>query len=96
MGLGRGGSPYEYVRLGMTDSEAAERQYEALEILLGIWGADEDYAHEGKCFKFPAVYTVPRPLSPHPPSGSPPGRRTRSASALSMDWASRPRPSGSP
>jgi alkanesulfonate monooxygenase SsuD/methylene tetrahydromethanopterin reductase-like flavin-dependent oxidoreductase (luciferase family) len=68
VGLGRGGSPYEYVRLGMTDSEAAERQYEALEILLGIWGADEDYAHEGKCFKFPAVYTVPRPLqSPHPP-----------------------------
>ena len=68
VGLGRGGSPYEYVRLGMTDSEAAERQYETLEILLGIWQADEDYAYEGKCYRFPAVYTVPRPLqNPHPP-----------------------------
>jgi alkanesulfonate monooxygenase SsuD/methylene tetrahydromethanopterin reductase-like flavin-dependent oxidoreductase (luciferase family) len=68
VGLGRGGSPYEYVRLGMTDSEAAERQYEALEILLGIWQKDEDFAYEGKCYKFPAVYTVPRPLqTPHPP-----------------------------
>ena len=68
VGLGRGGSPYEYVRLEMTDSEAAERQRETLEILLGIWAKDEDYSYEGKCYKFPAVYTVPRPLqSPHPP-----------------------------
>jgi alkanesulfonate monooxygenase SsuD/methylene tetrahydromethanopterin reductase-like flavin-dependent oxidoreductase (luciferase family) len=68
IGLGRGGSPYEYARLGMTDSDAAERQRETLEILLGIWQKDDEYSYDGRCYKFPAVYTVPRPRqTPHPP-----------------------------
>src|SRR5262249_58273290 len=33
----RGASKFEYGRLGLTDVEAAERQREALEILLGVW-----------------------------------------------------------
>src|SRR5262245_58443302 len=44
----RGASPFEYARLGVTDTEASERQRESLEILLGVWKADDDFAYEGK------------------------------------------------
>src|SRR5262249_5292352 len=63
----RGASPYEYARLGMTDTEASARQREALEVLLGVWKADDDFAYEGKYYKFPPVYVVPRPLQQPPP-----------------------------
>jgi alkanesulfonate monooxygenase SsuD/methylene tetrahydromethanopterin reductase-like flavin-dependent oxidoreductase (luciferase family) len=68
IGFARGASKFEYARLALTDVEAAERQREALEILLGVWGADEPYAYEGRFYQFPSVYVVPRPLQePHPP-----------------------------
>jgi alkanesulfonate monooxygenase SsuD/methylene tetrahydromethanopterin reductase-like flavin-dependent oxidoreductase (luciferase family) len=68
IGFARGASKFEYGRLGLTDVEAADRQREALEILLGVWQADEQFAYEGRYYRFPSVYVVPRPLQqPHPP-----------------------------
>ncbi len=68
IGFGRGASKYEYQRLGMTEVEATDRQRECLEVLLGLWHADEDFAYEGRYYRFDSVYPVPRPLQqPHPP-----------------------------
>jgi alkanesulfonate monooxygenase SsuD/methylene tetrahydromethanopterin reductase-like flavin-dependent oxidoreductase (luciferase family) len=68
IGFARGASKFEYARLGLTDVEAAERQREALEILLGVWRTDDHFAYEGQYYRFPPVYVVPRPLQqPHPP-----------------------------
>jgi alkanesulfonate monooxygenase SsuD/methylene tetrahydromethanopterin reductase-like flavin-dependent oxidoreductase (luciferase family) len=68
VGFARGASKFEYARLALTDIEAAERQREALEILLGVWQVDDHFAYEGQYYRFPPVYVVPRPLQqPHPP-----------------------------
>src|SRR5262245_18927565 len=68
IGFARGASPYEYARLGLTEALAAERTRESVEVLLGIWGHDEEYGHDGKHFAFPPTYVVPRPYQqPHPP-----------------------------
>jgi alkanesulfonate monooxygenase SsuD/methylene tetrahydromethanopterin reductase-like flavin-dependent oxidoreductase (luciferase family) len=68
VGFARGSSRYEYVRLGLTDAEAADRQREALDVLLGVWQADEDFEYQGRYYSFPPAYVVPRPLQePHPP-----------------------------
>src|SRR5437867_3900287 len=68
-GFARGSYVYEYQRLGIqTEIEAGERQRECLEVLLGVWEKDQDFAYEGKYYRFPPVYPVPRPYQePHPP-----------------------------
>lgn len=58
IGFGRGGFKYEYSRLGTQEAEAAGRQQEALEIILGVWG-QPDYSYQGKYFQFEPVTVVP-------------------------------------
>src|SRR5215469_7792452 len=68
IGFARGASLYEYDRLGVTDVQAVGRTSECLEILLGIWKKDADYAFRGRHYEFGPTYIVPRPLQqPHPP-----------------------------
>jgi alkanesulfonate monooxygenase SsuD/methylene tetrahydromethanopterin reductase-like flavin-dependent oxidoreductase (luciferase family) len=68
VGFARGASLYEYDRLGVTDVQAVGRTSECLEILLGLWKEDADYAFRGRHYEFGATYIVPRPLQqPHPP-----------------------------
>jgi flavin-dependent trigonelline monooxygenase, oxygenase component len=69
VGFARGSYLYEYQRLGIqTEIEAGERQRECLEVLLGVWEKDDDFAYQGQYYKFPSVYPVPRPYQePHPP-----------------------------
>jgi flavin-dependent trigonelline monooxygenase, oxygenase component len=68
VGLARGSSLYEYQRLGVTEAQAADRLRESLDILLGLWSADEEFQYKGSQFEFPPTYIVPRPLQqPHPP-----------------------------
>jgi alkanesulfonate monooxygenase SsuD/methylene tetrahydromethanopterin reductase-like flavin-dependent oxidoreductase (luciferase family) len=68
IGLARGASLYEYDRLGVTDVQAVGRTSECLEILLGIWKEDANYAFRGNHYEFGPTYVVPRPQQqPHPP-----------------------------
>jgi alkanesulfonate monooxygenase SsuD/methylene tetrahydromethanopterin reductase-like flavin-dependent oxidoreductase (luciferase family) len=69
VGFARGASLYEAERMGIRGHlEAAERQQETLDILLGAWRRDEDFGFEGKYYSFPPVYPLPRPYQqPHPP-----------------------------
>jgi flavin-dependent trigonelline monooxygenase, oxygenase component len=68
IGFGRGGFKYEYSRLSTEEAEAAGRQQEALEIILGVWG-QPDYAYRGKYFQFDPVTAVPSPYQkPCPPT----------------------------
>lgn len=69
VGFARGASLYEAERIGLKSHlEAAERQQESLDILLGAWGQDEDFGFQGQYYSFPPVWLLPRPLQqPHPP-----------------------------
>ena len=69
VGFARGASLYEAERIGIKNHlEAAKRQQESLDILLGAWGQDEDFAFQGQYYSFPPVWLLPRPLQePHPP-----------------------------
>jgi alkanesulfonate monooxygenase SsuD/methylene tetrahydromethanopterin reductase-like flavin-dependent oxidoreductase (luciferase family) len=68
IGFARGASLYEYDRLGVTDVQAVGRTSECLEILLGIWKQDDDFAFSGRDNEFGPTYVVPRPLQePRPP-----------------------------
>jgi alkanesulfonate monooxygenase SsuD/methylene tetrahydromethanopterin reductase-like flavin-dependent oxidoreductase (luciferase family) len=68
VGFGRGGFKYEYSRLATREAEAAARQQEALEIILGVWG-QSDYAYRGTYFEFGPVTAVPRCFQqPCPPT----------------------------
>lgn len=58
IGFGRGGFKYEYARLATEEAEAAGRQQEALEIILGVWG-QPNYSYRGKYFQFDPVTAVP-------------------------------------
>ena len=69
VGFARGASLYEAERIGIKSHlEAAQRQQESLDILLGAWGQDQDFGFEGQYYSFPPVWLLPRPLQqPHPP-----------------------------
>jgi flavin-dependent trigonelline monooxygenase, oxygenase component len=58
IGFGRGGFKYEYSRLGTKEPEAAARQQEALEVILGVWG-QPDYSYHGQYVRFDPVTVVP-------------------------------------
>jgi alkanesulfonate monooxygenase SsuD/methylene tetrahydromethanopterin reductase-like flavin-dependent oxidoreductase (luciferase family) len=69
VGFARGASLYEAERIGIKSHlEAAQRQQESLDILLGAWGQEEDFGFQGQYYSFPPVWLLPRPLQqPHPP-----------------------------
>src|SRR5215469_4056575 len=56
VGFARGASIYEYDRLGLTDVRAADRLRESLDILLGVWEADEEFQYKGTEFAFSPAY----------------------------------------
>jgi alkanesulfonate monooxygenase SsuD/methylene tetrahydromethanopterin reductase-like flavin-dependent oxidoreductase (luciferase family) len=91
VGFARGASLYEAERIGLKSHlEAAQRQQESLDILLGAWGQDEDFAFQGQYYSFPPVWLLPRPLQqPHPPSGSRDARPIPCGTASSAAWAYR-------
>jgi alkanesulfonate monooxygenase SsuD/methylene tetrahydromethanopterin reductase-like flavin-dependent oxidoreductase (luciferase family) len=67
VGIGRGYQPHEFTGLGVDVADSREQFNEAMEILLGAW-TKEDFAYDGKFWKFPALTVLPRPLQqPHPP-----------------------------
>jgi alkanesulfonate monooxygenase SsuD/methylene tetrahydromethanopterin reductase-like flavin-dependent oxidoreductase (luciferase family) len=67
-GTGRGASPVEYQVYGVPIEKSREMWEECLDVVLAAWKAPDNFAHEGKYYKFPAVSIYPRPLQqPHPP-----------------------------
>lgn len=67
IGVGRGAYPYEFARYGIPFDEGRARTQESLEIILRAWKED-DVAHTGRFYQFPATTVLPRPLQqPHPP-----------------------------
>jgi len=66
-GVGRGGGPYDYTRLGIPHDDLQERLHEEIEIILKAWSG-ERFTHEGRFYKFPDVTVWPRPEQrPRPP-----------------------------
>lgn len=67
LGVARGANKYEFDRLGLDIRESREMSEEALDILLKAF-TEEDFAWEGRYWRFAPVTTMPRPLQrPHPP-----------------------------
>ncbi|MBB2912327.1 alkanesulfonate monooxygenase SsuD/methylene tetrahydromethanopterin reductase-like flavin-dependent oxidoreductase (luciferase family) [Streptosporangium becharense] len=68
LGIGRGYQSFEFQGFGVELAEARDRFDEALEVVLGLWGAGA-FRHEGKFYRTgTGVELVPRPLqSPFPP-----------------------------
>ena len=69
-GTGRSTSRLELEGFGIMPNETRERWEEGLNIVSRIWQTprDEKFSWEGKYFKIPPRYVVPRPLQkPHPP-----------------------------
>ena len=67
IGVGRGAYPYEFARYDLPFDEGRARTQECLEIMLRAWRED-DVAHVGRFYQFPAATVLPRPLQrPHPP-----------------------------
>lgn len=67
LGVGVGWSPHEYAAYGAKTSERGARMEEALSILRRVW-SEEDVAHDGRFWSFPALTVHPRPIQqPHPP-----------------------------
>lgn len=61
VGFARGGSIYEFDRMGLTQQETVERNYESMQVLLGLL-RNEEFEHHGKYWSFPPTTTIPRPL----------------------------------
>lgn len=76
-GIGLGGIPTDMKLMGLDPSQARDRAAEALEVILGLWQADENgFSHHGKHFTVDAPALDPtterglhmKPLQlPHPP-----------------------------
>lgn len=67
LGVGMGWSPHEYSAYGASTGERGARMEEALTILRRVWG-EEEVAHEGRFWSFPALSLHPRPIQrPRPP-----------------------------
>ena len=66
-GAGRGGGPYDYIRMAMPHDDLQARLQEQIEIIRKAWSG-EILAHEGRFYKFSEVIVWPRPQQrPHPP-----------------------------
>lgn len=67
LGVGVGWSPHEYEAYGASTRERGARIEEALTILRRVW-TEEEVAHRGRFWSFPALTVHPRPIqAPHPP-----------------------------
>jgi len=75
-GIGLGGIPTDMAAMGLDPATARDRAAEALEIILGLWQADDGYSHHGEFFDIEAPPLDPvterglhmKPLQrPHPP-----------------------------
>ncbi|GAA2901530.1 LLM class flavin-dependent oxidoreductase [Streptosporangium fragile] len=68
LGIGRGYQSFEFEGFGVDLAEARDRFNEALEVVLGLWGAGP-FRHEGKFYRTGTeVELAPRPLqTPYPP-----------------------------
>lgn len=60
IGFARGSSEYEVNRYGFSSIEAAERTRECVDAVMGLL-ANENFAFEGKYWRFPETTIVPRP-----------------------------------
>lgn len=70
LGVGRGASPYQAERYGMTMDDATSRRYfeEHLKIMTQHWAnPEEDLAYDGEFFQYPGTTVLPAPVQrPHP------------------------------
>jgi len=75
-GIGLGGIPTDMKLMGLDPSTARGRAAEALEVILGLWQAEEGFEHHGEFFNIDAPVLDPvterglhmKPLQrPHPP-----------------------------
>src|SRR5262249_53342265 len=66
IGVGRGAYPYEFARYDIPFAEGRDRTQECLEIMVRAWRED-DVAHAGRFFNFPAATALPRPSQRPPP-----------------------------
>ena len=66
IGFARGASDYEVKRFEFSRIEAAERTRECVEAVIGLL-TTENFAFEGKFWRFPPTTSIPRPFQkPHP------------------------------
>lgn len=66
IGVARGGSRYNWDRLGLDADHAREIYEEALDIVKRVW-VEDDVSYDGRFFSFPPTTIVPKPLTkPHP------------------------------
>jgi alkanesulfonate monooxygenase SsuD/methylene tetrahydromethanopterin reductase-like flavin-dependent oxidoreductase (luciferase family) len=67
LGVARGANNYEFTRMGVDMKKSREMYEEGLDVILGAL-TTEDFAWDGKHYKFPKLTTMPRPYTkPHPP-----------------------------
>lgn len=66
IGVARGGSRYQWDRVGVNPADARAIYEESLEIIRRVW-VEDDVTFEGKFFSFPPTTIVPKPATkPHP------------------------------
>jgi len=66
IGVARGGSRYNWDRLGLDADSAREIYEESLDIVKRLW-VEDDVSYDGRFFSFPPTTIVPKPLTkPHP------------------------------
>ena len=67
-GMPVGGPPCASLCYGVPPLEQRERYYEAHDLIVKAWTADDVFAWNGKFFQLPFVNVWPRPMqTPHPP-----------------------------
>jgi alkanesulfonate monooxygenase SsuD/methylene tetrahydromethanopterin reductase-like flavin-dependent oxidoreductase (luciferase family) len=67
VGFGRGSARYEYAGYGVDREESQGRFREAIEVVCGLWTA-QDYCHDGPFYRIQHANLVPPPVQkPHPP-----------------------------
>lgn len=67
IGVARGGSRYQFDRVGVDPADARAIYEESVEIIRRVW-LEDDVSYDGKFFSFPSTTIVPKPVTkPHPP-----------------------------
>ena len=67
IGVARGGSRYQFDRIGVDPADARGMYEEALDIIKRAW-VEDDLSYDGRFYSFPATTIVPKPdTKPSPP-----------------------------